>query len=354
MRASLAASLALAISGLAVLGVGVVAVGAPAAHTYRIVPGRGKITVNVQTDGLVGENQGPIGPGRYVDPLRPKVLVDGKFPQPHSLQRLPSRLPVNSGPRSPIQGLTLEARDFRGSIVFDPTHPLGSRVELHVPVRSLEPLSPSLEGEDRNEVIDWVRSSWVLDVARAPEISFVGSGVHFRGSAGGGYVNVQMTGRLEIHHRMNPVVLPALAKLTDDGLEVMGRYRVSLRSFDILQLRDRTGAYTMKRDVEVDFHVVAVPETELELKDGEVHLPTLTPRAEHAGELSGKVPEEAELKVPEEAKLRVPEEAELRIPDEAELKGRAWIPDEPSLLPAHDPPKPAPNPGPTASPQAPR
>lgn len=305
-------------------------------RTYRIVPGRGKITVNVQTEGLVGENQGPVGPGRAVDPRREKVLIDGKLPQPHALSRPPSRSPYDSRPKSPVRGLTLEARDYRGSIVYDPAQPRAVRVEVRVPVRSLEPVAPSLEGEDRSEVIDWLRSSWVLDVARSPEISFVGSGAHFRGSAGGGFVNAQVSGRLEIHHRSNPVSLAILAKLTDEGVEVIGRHQVTLRSFDVLPLRDRTGVYRLRRDVEVDFHVTAVPEAQLELGADEVHPPELTGRAEHAGELTGQAPETAPLTVPEEPDLKVPAEPELRIPEEADLRGRAWLPEERLLLPNRD------------------
>src|SRR5262249_40579358 len=151
----------------------------------------------------------------------------------------------------PVKGLTLEARDFRGQIVFDPVHPKAIRVELRVPVRSLEPIAPGLDALERNEVIDWVRSSWILDMARQPEISFVGSAARFRGPSGGGYIGVDVPGRLEIHHRNNPATLSVQAKVTDEGVEVFGRHFVTLRTYDIIPLRDATGAYTIKRDVEV-------------------------------------------------------------------------------------------------------
>src|SRR5690349_16204277 len=102
----------------------------PTARTYRILPGRGRITVRVRSEGQI----------------------------------------------HPTSGLLLEAKDYRGKIVFDPKSPGATRVELHVPVRSLEPVAPRMTTEEHDYVLEWLRSSWVLDEARAAEIAFVGSG----------------------------------------------------------------------------------------------------------------------------------------------------------------------------------
>ena len=235
---------------------------APGQVSYRVIDSRSRVEVIVKTEGLVNHSR----------------------------------------------GLVLRAHDVKGRIVYDPLHPDRSRVDLRVPVRGLEPVAPRMTQDEANYVLDFLRSTWVLDVLRWPEISFVGSGVRWGEPRGSGFPResegrspsrgpgfgapefrgIHCPGRLEIHGRMAQVVLDGIARVTTEGLEVIGRRYVRQRDHGIVPLKDISGVYTVKNELEVTFHIFAVPETELELQADEVHPSKLSERAQRSGELEKK------------------------------------------------------------------
>ncbi len=225
---------------------------APGQVSYRVIDSRSRVEVIVKTDGLVNHSR----------------------------------------------GLVLRAHDVKGRIVYDPLHPDRSRVDLRVPVRGLEPVAPRMTQDEANYVLNFLRSTWVLDVLSWPEISFVGSGVRWGEPRGSGFHGIHCPGRLEIHGRMAQVVLGGIARVTTEGLEVIGRRYVRQRDHGIVPLKDISGVYTVKNELEVTFKIFAAPEAELELQADEVHPSKLSERAQRSGELEKKG-EPPEMKRPE-------------------------------------------------------
>jgi polyisoprenoid-binding protein YceI len=217
--------------------------GAPTAVTYRIIPGRGSIHVRVPTEGLN---------------VKARAIV-------------------------------LNAKEYRGTIVYDPVHPEKATVELKVNVRGLEPTSPRFTFRDTNLLLLYLRSRWVLDMVRWPEISFIGSGARFGGERGSGYYAVSVPGKLEIKGRLALVQLDAIASVGTEGIRVFGRHFVRQRDHGIVPLRDRTGAYTLRNELEVSFDIFAAPSYERPLDEDEVKPPEWKERARDSGTL--KIPE---------------------------------------------------------------
>lgn len=231
--------------------------GSPSALNYRIIASRSRVEVAVKTEGLINHSR----------------------------------------------GLILRAHDVTGNVVYDPLHPERSRVVFRVPVRGLEPVAPRMTIDEANYVLDFLRSTWVLDVLKYPEISFVGSGVKWGEPRGSGFFGIHCPGRLEIHGRMKQVVLDGIARVTSEGIEVSGRHYVNQRDHGMIPLKDISGVYTIKNELEVTFHVFAVPATEVELREDEVHPSKLTERAEKSGELEKKgEPPDMKVKEPEDKK----------------------------------------------------
>ncbi|MEZ0227952.1 MAG: YceI family protein [Planctomycetota bacterium] len=197
--------------------------------------------------------------------------------------RVPSEGQIHNG-----KGLVLLAHDVKGAISFDPVHPDRSRIEFRVPVRGLEPFEPRMTTTEADYVLNFLRSTWVLDVQRWPEISFIGSGVQFHERRGSGYRAIQCPGQLEIHGRKNPATLDAIARITSEGIEVSGRRFVRQRDFGIIPLKDMSAVYKIKEEVEVTFRVFATPVNETDLTEEEAQKAKLTERAEKSGELKGR------------------------------------------------------------------
>jgi polyisoprenoid-binding protein YceI len=213
------------------------------AETYRVIDSRSRVEVAVRAEGLIDNSK----------------------------------------------GLIFRARDIKGTIVHDPLHPERSSVDFRVPVKDMFLAEPRLTLEQTNMCIIYLRCAWVLDMARFGEISFLGSGVRFGEPRGSGYFSVHSPGRLEIRGTMNRTVIDGIARVTTEGIEVIGRHYVHLRDHGMQPLIDvRSSAYKLKQDVEVTYHIFAVPMVEWQLHEDEVHPSKLTPRGEHSGELEKK------------------------------------------------------------------
>jgi len=200
--------------------------------------------------------------------------------------------------------LVLQAYEVTGSIVYDAVHPSRSRITIRVPVQSLSPVSPRLPAAGVGAFLAFMRGYPILYMERFPEIAFLGSGVEWGSALGSGYRAVRSPGLLEIRGRRTQVLLQGIAHITTAGLEVSGRHYVHLHDHGVARPYHPESSIQVKDDVEVNFHIFAVPEKELELRDDEVHPPKLTDRGEHSGELTprGEPPDmkrkEPDLKTP--------------------------------------------------------
>jgi hypothetical protein len=192
----------------------------PQEKYYRLIPGRGQIEVKVDTEGTITTVR---------------------------------------------HGLVLRARDYSGELVIDPAHLERSRVELRILVGHLIPVSPRMTLLEKAELVDWIRSTWGLDISRtwgAPDIAFTGSGLTTMTPMTGGLLSVEMPGRLRIRRRENPVKISALARFDPDGIMIWGRYPIRIREYDLIPYRDETGAYKMKETINISFRVFAAPAPE--------------------------------------------------------------------------------------------
>lgn len=217
-------------------------VNAPLAQNYRILASRSRIEVRVESEGQ-----------------------------------------IHAG-----KGLVLLAHDVKGRIVFDPVHPEATRVEFRVPVRGLEPFAPRMTTQEADYVLNFLRSTWVFDAMKNPEIAFVGSGVKFGERRGSGYLAITCPGQLEMHGRRNPITLEGIARVTSEGIEVSGRRFVRQRDFGMIPLKDASAVYKIKEEVEVTYRIFATPVPENAIGEDETQPAKLTERAEKSGELLDK------------------------------------------------------------------
>lgn len=207
-----------------------------------------------------------------------------------SFRIVPGRLTVRARWGGLVQhtdGLLLEARDWRGRISFDPLRPTTARVSVSVSVRSLEPVSPRLEEQERNLVLAYAFAPDLLDAGRWPEIAFVGSGLRAGGERGSGFFAVSVPGRVEVRGRAMAATLDAIARVTTAGLEVYGRHfiRASDHGIRFVAAPDRLpGPGAIRDELEVEFRLLAVPETSLELREDEARPPELRERTRRSGE----------------------------------------------------------------------
>jgi hypothetical protein len=240
---------------------------APTGQSYRIIHSRSRVEVTVQTDGLINHSK----------------------------------------------GLVIMAAGATGRIVYDPLHLDRTRVEFRLPVRFMEPIAPKMTNAEAFYVVDFIQSTWVFDCPKNPEIAFIGSSIKWGEARGSGFYAFHCPGQLEMHGRRNAITLDGIARVTSEGIEVSGRRYIHQRDYGMIPLKDRTGVYKVKEDVEVTFHIFAEPEVENALKDDEAHPPKLTPRAEQSGELEKKG-EPPEVKRPE-PEVTKPHSGELTKPE---------------------------------------
>jgi hypothetical protein len=161
---------------------------------------------------------------------------------------------------NPSKGLLLDARKYRGRILVDPMHLDGAHVELRIPYGELIPIAPRMTELERADVVDWLRSTWGLWAPGARDIAFVSSGANLRGLGPGGIVSVEMPGRLEIRKSGRPETVAAQVRVDKDGITAWGRHTVRQRDYGLIPYRDRSGAYSVKNELEIEFRVFAKPE----------------------------------------------------------------------------------------------
>jgi polyisoprenoid-binding protein YceI len=143
----------------------------------------------------------------------------------------------------------IRARTTSGRIVYDPTSPSDSRVEVTVPVDSLEVLTPPDTAEIR-KVTETMRSE-VLHPDRYPLITFVSTNVT---PAGDG---LDVRGRLTIVGQTRDVALVVRLQAVGDTLQAMGGFSVKQSEFGIRPYRGGP-AGTVRVADRVEFKLDAV------------------------------------------------------------------------------------------------
>ena len=150
-------------------------------------------------------------------------------------------------------GHLVRARGSSGRIVYFPTSPADSRVEVMVPVDSLEVLTPPDTAEIR-KVTEAMRRE-VLHPDRFPVISFVSTTVTPAGAAGDDALEVQ--GRLTIAGQTRDVAVVIELQTAGDTLRASGRFSVKQTEFGITPYRGGP-AGTVRVADRVEFTLAAV------------------------------------------------------------------------------------------------
>ncbi len=146
----------------------------------------------------------------------------------------------------------IRAREFDGTIVYDPARLHASRVELGVAVASLFVVP---RGADRKDAQDVERSMFtdVLHPARYPRIRFASRIV---GPAEDG---VRVLGDLTIEGRTRPVALDVRLDTRGDTLRARGSFRVRQSDFGIEPYRAAGGTIRVADEITFDFEALATP-----------------------------------------------------------------------------------------------
>jgi len=143
----------------------------------------------------------------------------------------------------------VRARAFSGRIVFVPSAPDRSHLEIVVPTDSLEVLTPP-DTEEIRKVTAAMRSD-VLDVAHYPEIRFASTAV---ARTGNGF---RVTGTLTMVGKPQEVVVDVQTTLGADTVRASGGFEVKQTAFGIKPYHGGPGGVVRVAD-RVTFHFEAI------------------------------------------------------------------------------------------------
>jgi polyisoprenoid-binding protein YceI len=143
----------------------------------------------------------------------------------------------------------IRARSFSGRIVYFPSAPERSRLELVVPSDSLEVLTPP-DTEEIRKVTATMRTD-VLDVAHHPEIRFESTALS---RSGDGF---HVTGKLTMVGKSQEVTLDVKTTVGPDTLRAAGQFEVKQTAFGIRPYRGGPGGLVRVAD-QVTFHFEAI------------------------------------------------------------------------------------------------
>ncbi|HLB82317.1 MAG TPA: YceI family protein [Gemmatimonadales bacterium] len=143
----------------------------------------------------------------------------------------------------------VRARSCSGRIVHYPSSPEDSRVEVAVPVDSLEVLTPPDTAEIR-KVTATMRSD-VLHPDQYPLITFVSTGVRRTGDG------LEVSGRLTMVGQTHEVAVALRLQIAGDTLQAIGRFSVKQTDFGIKPYRGGP-AGTVRVADRVEFNLAAV------------------------------------------------------------------------------------------------
>jgi polyisoprenoid-binding protein YceI len=143
----------------------------------------------------------------------------------------------------------VRARSFSGRVVYVPSAPERSHMEIVVPTDSLEVLTPP-DTEEIRKVTAAMRTA-VLDVAHYPEIRFESTGL---AKTGDGF---RVTGKLTMVGKSLSVTLDVKTTVDHDTLRAAGGFDVKQTAFGIPPYHGGPGGLVRVAD-RVTFHFEAI------------------------------------------------------------------------------------------------
>lgn len=150
----------------------------------------------------------------------------------------------------------IEARQFRGKLVYDPEAPESSAVEVSLlaealvndrrEARARHGLKGELSDKDRQTVLEHMRASEQLDTARYPQLTFSSSRVRKLGDG-----RLEVTGNLSIRGVSREVTLPVQVSQAGDSLRGEGSLTIKHTDFGFKPVSLLLGAIANADEIEL-------------------------------------------------------------------------------------------------------
>ena len=149
-------------------------------------------------------------------------------------------------------GHLMQAPIKRGTLVYPPSDPGQTSVELAVDAKSLQVVDPELSVADKKKIQATMESERVLGVKEYPAISFKSTMVESDR-------NHQMVihGNLTIRDKTRPVTLHANLELTGPQVKASGRCQFKQTEFGIRPVTAGLGTVKVQDQITITFEVVA-------------------------------------------------------------------------------------------------
>jgi polyisoprenoid-binding protein YceI len=150
----------------------------------------------------------------------------------------------------------ISAKDFSGSVQFDPGTVANSSVTLRVAAKSLTVMDPGVSDKDRQQIQATMLGEQVLDVARYPEISFRSTGVTQVQQQASGW-RLDLTGMLQLHGTEKQVSFPLSVRTENGELIAEGEASLLQTDFGITPVKIAGGAVKVKNRLRIHFLIHA-------------------------------------------------------------------------------------------------
>ncbi|HUL50366.1 MAG TPA: YceI family protein [Gemmatimonadales bacterium] len=144
----------------------------------------------------------------------------------------------------------IRARAFQGRVVYWPSEPRRSRIDIVIESQSLEVLTPD-DTAERRQVTEVMRRD-VLAVDENPEIRFRSQSVT---RTSDGY---RIAGVFTLRGTTRPVTVDVTTQQLTDTLLVNGAFAVKQTDYGIKPVRAGGGTVRVKDEVPITFSIVAV------------------------------------------------------------------------------------------------
>jgi polyisoprenoid-binding protein YceI len=151
---------------------------------------------------------------------------------------------------------TVVAREFSGTVQFNPRNLEDSSVSLSIESASLTVLDPGASQEERLEVQTTMAGPEVLDARAFPKITFSSTRVK-EATQTGDDIEIKLAGRLNLHGNEKEITLPVRINVESDLLRARGTATITQTDFGIVPVKAGGGTVRVKDTVKIDFDILA-------------------------------------------------------------------------------------------------
>ena len=151
---------------------------------------------------------------------------------------------------------TVAAKEFSGTVRFDPAKFSDSSVSLSIMSDSLSVIDPGVSEKERGEVQTTMAGPRVLNVQAFPEIEFVSTQLKQVTQKGSGF-EIVLTGKLKIHGVEKETSFPVRISFEKGLLHATGTASIRQTDFGIVPIKLGAGTVSVKDAVTAKFDVLA-------------------------------------------------------------------------------------------------